>query len=396
MSVTVGPNCPELVFEIDFDTDPGATPRTYTDVSSDVRALSYIRGGRAHELQRSDAGSLTAVLDNRSGDYDPTNALGAYYPGVKRMRWCRVKAVWATVTYIRWTGLIESWRQEWPSGGTDATVTVRAVDAFKVLNLYDLDGLSYALQTTDVRVAAVCASVGLPSTVDTDAATTIVESGTFAADTMALSHLLAIEESENGLLYAGSDGTIVFQGRYYRLLNSSTSKGTIGDAAGEIPYRTGELDLDDADLWDSAAVTPSGGTPETATDSASIAAHYERTLNRGILAASQTEALSAAQFLVERYADQAPRIPQVELVGQADTSKWPVILAAVNSDRFTWHRSAVADIEQDVFVERVSDVVVPGTEWRVAFELSPAADQAGWVLGDPTYSLLGETTVLVY
>lgn len=397
MSVHVGPNSPELLVEIDFTNDPTNPTRAYTDVSADVRLISYTRSGRNHELQRTDPGTLSALLDNRHGDYDPTNTGSPYYPGVKRKRWMRVSAVWATVTYRRWTGLIESWQQNWPGMGADATVEIRASDGLTVLNLFDLEGLSFGAQTTGARVTAVLDAAGITAyTVDTGA-TTVVASGVFAEDSMALPHLLEVEQSENGLLFAEGDGSIVFQARHYRLLNSSAAVDTIGDSGVEIPYRAATLDLDDADLWNSVAVTPAGGTPELATDTASITAHWERRMNRAILSASQPEALSAAQFLIARYADPGPRIPVLDLVGATATTKWPTILGAGNSDRFTWTRRATAHtITQDVFVERVSDTVTPGQDWRVSFQLSPAADQAGWLLGDATYSLLGTSTVLSY
>jgi hypothetical protein len=46
----------------------------------------------------------------------------------------------------------------------------------------------------------------------------------------------------------------------------------------------------------------------------------------------------------------------------------------------------------DVFIERVSDVVIPGRDWRVTFDLSPALDQTVWVLGHATLGVVGTTT----
>ena len=397
MSLVVGPNSPELLFEVDFDTDPTSTPRTYEDITVDVRQLAYVRSGRSHELQRTEPGTLTAILDNKHGRYDPGNSASPYYPGVKRMRWCRVSAVWAATTYRRWTGLVETWRQEWPSSGKDAIVNISGVDALKALNLFDLDNKSYASQLTSARVSAILTDAGITSSTVATGKSTLAASGTFALGSSALAHLMDVEETENGLLFAEGDGSIVFQDRHYRLVNSGTSKGTIGDLGGDIPYSTGSLDLDDASLWNTAVVTPSGGTEETATDATSKLAHYERRLSRSLLSTSQSEALSCAQFLVQRYADPTSRIPAVELLGARDTTKWPIILAAVNSDRFVWRRSAAArTILQDVFVERVADVVVPGRDWRVTFELSPASDQDGWLAGNATYSLAGTSTRAVY
>lgn len=399
MSVQVSPNSPELVFEIDFDTDPGSTPRTYTDVTTDVRSLSCTRSGRNSELQRTEPGTLTAVLDNRHGFYDPANTTSPYYPGVRRVRWCRVSAVWAGVTYRRWTGLIEVWSQTWPAAGRDAVVTITATDALKVLNLFDLDGVSFTSQLSSARVSSVLTEAGITASSVETGLTTVAASGPYTAGGMsALAHLIEVEQSENGLLFADGSGQVVFQNRHHRILeaDSVVAVDVIGDADGEIPYRVANLDLDDGFLWNTVVVTPDGGTEETSTDTASIAVHFERRLTRAILSASQTDALNTAQFLVQRYADPTSRIPKLEVICAKATGKWPVVLAAENSDRFTWHRSAVADITMDVFVERVSDTVVPGQEWRVAFDLSPAVDQEGWVAGDAALSLAGDTTRAVY
>jgi hypothetical protein len=96
--------------------------------------------------------------------------------------------------------------------------------------------------------------------------------------------------------------------------------------------------------------------------------------------------------LVQRYGDPTSRTPSVEVIGRALPAKWPVILSAVNSQRYRWRRTAVASILNDVFIERVSDVVIPGRDWRVTFDLSPALDQTVWVLGHATLGVVGTTT----
>lgn len=391
-------NLPQLSVEIDFTNNPTNGTRVWTDVTPDVRALSYVRSGRNNELQRTEPGTLDAVLNNRHGNYDPTNTASPYYPGVKRMRWMRVRASWAGVTYPRWQGLIETWQQRWPGFGKDATVAIRATDALKALNLFDLAGLSYGSQTTYNRVSSVLVSAGITSyTVDTSASSSVVASGAFAEGSSALAHLQDVEETENGLLFAEGDGSIVFQGRYWRAVNSGTPLGTIGDVAGEIRYRDAELVLDDADIWNIISVTPSGGSAQVVTNSASRNAHYARRLNKTSLSASTSEALDRAQYLANRYGDSAPRVPTLELLGAAATSFWPTILSASNSDVFVWRRRATArTIEQNIVIERVADTITPGGDWRVTLQCSPAADTAYWALDDDTYSLLDDTTVLAY
>lgn len=396
----IDPDLPHLRVDVDFTNDPTNPTRVWTDVTHDVRGdIRLTRGGRNHVLQRSEGGSLALVLNNRHADYDPTNPDSPHYPGVKRRRWIRVRARVGVTDYPRWQGVIEGWRQNWPGAGHDATVQVTASDATKVLALFDLEGLTFVAQTTGERVRAVLDAAGVTDYTVEDGETDIVAAtDPFAQGSYALAHLLQVEESENGLLFAEGDGEIVFQGRHYRLLNSDEPVGVIGEAAGEIRYREGELDLGDDDLWTTVAVTPDGGTAQVATDATAEDAHYSTRLNRSILSSSEAEALSAAQWLLQRFADSAPRVPTIELIGAADPDTWPLILSAGNSDRFTWRRVAEArTLEMDVFVERVADVISLGApDWRVLIDSSPVVDQQGWVLGDSTYSLLGETTILTY
>lgn len=388
---------PHLRVDIDFTNDPTNATRVWTDVTADVRGdIRLTRGGRNHVLQRSEAGTLSLVLDNRAADYDPTNASSPHYPGVKRRRWMRVRGRIGVTDIPRWKGLIEGIRQHWPGAGHDATVEITASDATKVLALFDLEGLSYSSETTGTRIGHVLDDAGVTAYDLDTGQTTIVAAAAFAQGVSALSHLQQVEESENGILFAAGDGQIIFQDRHYRLLNSGTSLATIGDNDGEIPYREAELDLGDDDLWTIVSVTPDGGSPQTVTDAAAVDAHYETRLSRTILSSSAIEAQSAAEWLLQRFADSSPRVPSVELIGQRDPTTWPTILAAENSDRFTWTRRADAHtLEMDVFVERVADVISLN-DWRVLLDLSPAEDQVGWVLGDPVYGLLGETTVLTY
>lgn len=391
------PRYADLCVEIDFTNDPSDSTRVWTDVTEDVRELSYVLDGRNDALQRTSTGSLQMTLNNRAGDYDPTNASGAYYPGVKRLRWIRVRSQWDGVEYPEWQGLIESWTQAWPEAGKDATVTVTAATALKALNLFDLGGRHYSAQRTDQRVSAVCADVGVAGTFDTGISS-VVDSGTFTDGSSALSHLQDVEETENGRLFTTADALVTFQSRHYRLLNSSTSRGTIGDAAGEVPYRPASAALvsDDQNIWNRAIVTPSGGTAETATDDTSIATYFERTLTRSILTSDQSEARSAAQFLVGLYGDPAPKLPKLTLIPVAAPAQWPTVLGLVNSNRVTFKRRAVAAITQDGFVEQKATRILPGILWDVDVQLSAAPDQAGWNLGDAVYGLLGESTVLVY
>jgi hypothetical protein len=352
-------------------------------------------------MQRTEAGTLSMILNNRAGDYDPTNTGSPHYPGVKRRRWIRVSARWDGVSYVRWTGLIETYRQRWPSAGHDALVEVTASDATKVLSLFDLDGKSYASQRTDERFAAVCTDAGVPYTVSDSGVLTIDAADPFAEGSSAYSHLQQVEESENGLIFAGGDGTMMFQSRHYRVGRVlAGAAATFGENAGEIPYKDSvEFDLDDADIITQAKVTPNGGTaqlwPPDGVTTAEMEAHFTSRANRSILSSDAAEALGCAQYLVHRYGDPSPRLPQIEALGVNAPTNWATILALKNSDYVTWNRRAAPNaIALNVFVERVAETIVPGgVSWSVQLQVSPAVDEIPWIAADPVYGVASVTTV---
>lgn len=130
----------ERIFGIRFSL---AYPTDWTDVSIYTRGVQ-LRRGRSHELDRSAAGSATVRLSNLDRRFDPVYSGSPYYPFVIPMRQIRISAVWSSVTYNLFTGFIEDWGPTWlprPIKGTgDAEAVITAVDAFKVLSLFEVTG----------------------------------------------------------------------------------------------------------------------------------------------------------------------------------------------------------------------------------------------------------------
>lgn len=127
---------------LSFD-DASASNPTWVEVAdSKFRGFSISRG-REVELQQSDAGSATVVLDNRDRAFDPANTASPYYPNVTPMVRLWLYEEFSGEVHDLFKGYVESWDQEWPGGGwSDAIVTVSAADEFKVLNLDALPATS--------------------------------------------------------------------------------------------------------------------------------------------------------------------------------------------------------------------------------------------------------------
>jgi hypothetical protein len=113
--------------EVGFSSNPtvavGST--SWTDVTSDVRSFDTDRG-KSHQADRFEAGTATVVLNNRSRNYDPANASGAYYPNVQPMRRLRIGAGYLPM--VRADGPTAYWRLG-EASGTTATDELGAFNA---------------------------------------------------------------------------------------------------------------------------------------------------------------------------------------------------------------------------------------------------------------------------
>lgn len=383
---------PKLSVQVDVTNLPTSSTRTWTDITSQVRQLQYVRSGRSDERQRTETGTLTALCNDRG------NAITGL--GIRKTQWVRVQASWAGVTYSRWQGLFESLPRQWPASGKDAVVELHAADVLKVFNLYDLAGGTFSAQRNDQRVAQIAALAGV-GTLSIDTGTDAADAaGTALAEgSMALSALLEIEASENGLLIAEPTGQVSFQGRHWRMLNAATATLTFGEVAGQVPYRDSVVrEDDDSRIANIVSVTAAGATSGIVVeDISSQGTHFKRRLNRSLLSSDVSIATDAAYYLLNRYKDPSPRVPSlvVELASVGTTLK-PTVLALANSSRANWSRAAVTPISDAVYVEKITETITPGVGWQIEYGLSPAVDEAGWVLDSASLSVLDTSTRLVY
>jgi len=199
---------------------------------------------------------------------------------------------------------------------------------------------------------------------------------------------------------------MTFQGRHWRLTNARTPTGTFTDDQTAIPYTDNvQYQDDDSRIANVVNVTALGAsTPTTVSDTASQAKYFARTnpsVDRSLLSSSGLLALSAAQYLLDRYKDPTPRIPTLAIQFQAaakqSVTNAAKLLAAVNSQRFTWKRTTAAPVNKDVFIEQVMHSIDPKMpSWVTTITCSPADNETFWILGDAVYGVLGSTTKLGY
>lgn len=150
-----------LTVEVGFSTTAGSgtvpigstlASITWTDITQYVRSVSTSRG-RSSELDTYPTGNCQLVLDNRTRLFDPEYSAGTYYGKLTPLRPIRIQ-VTPSGGSIRsiFFGFVDRWPQAY-SYPDDATVTVTASDAFKVLNELKLPSYWLTSMTTAAPLA---------------------------------------------------------------------------------------------------------------------------------------------------------------------------------------------------------------------------------------------------
>lgn len=192
---------------------------SYVDVPrTDLRSLEIVRG-RTRSDQRMDAGQLIAVLDNKSGDYDPDNLSGPWVTaGVTDLRAdlrVRVVATWSSISYILYVGYLETTKLD---AGFDATATMTFVDGISVLGRYSapvLKAASYSGETTSTRIGRMLTYAGWPTGTSWRSLTGSVQlaattQGTSNSPIPIMEFIYQCEDAEGGCFYISRDGKATF------------------------------------------------------------------------------------------------------------------------------------------------------------------------------------------
>lgn len=228
---------------VDWNAD-GDYSDTYDNITGDTVSINWSRGrDYASQLTgNSIAGRLTAVLLNNDGKYSPSNASSVLSPNLVVGRPIQIQAGEGSFPYDfpvsfqdvpRWTGRIESITPS-PSADDVKTCTIEAFGVLGYLNQFEVQLSNQTDRRTDQAIGDVLDAVGWPSadrTLDTGL-TTIPR---FWMSGMKLIDALhSLEETESGFVKESKDGKVVFENRFHRLTESTstTSQVTFSDASG--------------------------------------------------------------------------------------------------------------------------------------------------------------------
>jgi hypothetical protein len=214
---------------------------------------------------------------------------------------------------------------------------------------------------------------------------------------------------EYGLVFVDSNGVFRFYDRSHRFTSAVTA--TFSDAAGSNHYQADiAYDYDPTYQYNDVQVTrvgpgsTTGSVQYSGDPSSTIPWLFTSTLTQQLPCLGDAQAQSRAQFLYSLLNQPQVRVRQITLKPSDDPTLWPVALGIEIGDVVQVNRSPRGasgyTISTKVMVAQIKHDVKPDS-WTTTLMVLPtstpstSADNGAWQLDDPTYSVLGTTTIPV-
>ena len=286
------------------------------DVSNQVDYIQTNRGRNALADQFQ-TGTLTLRIVDQNGDFNPTNPSGPYYTLLTPMKKVQITATYGANTYSIFSGFITSYVNTQPKDATEvAYTTISAIDAFRLAQNAQISTVTGATagDLSGTRVNQILDQIGWPATMrDIDAGLTTLQADPGTPRT-SLTALQTVTDSEYGAFYVDTNGEFVFQDRSVTAGSIGGTVTTFNDDGTGIPYANANWKLDDTLIFNSAQVSRSGGSPQTAINQPSIDKYFIHSYNlQDLLMQTDAVALDYAQAYVASRAETEVRCDGIEL-----------------------------------------------------------------------------------
>lgn len=376
---------PTLEALIAFTSPYNDTTPDWEDVTGDVQAVEIDACGRPDERSNTEPGTLSLVLNNASGNYDPDNAGGAYAGYVRPLRRIRVGATANGTYYPMFTGYVDSF-----VGSPDGLrTTVTATDRFKLFARMKDTLNSRPDEEADVRITALLQHAGVGS------GDRVINADAFAARNLAtfdyenISLLQALQDAafaDGGMLFMNAYGYITFQTVKYRQIGGATrartSQARFGNDATAIRVEP-DLDprIDDTLMANRVTVTDCNGEVKTAEDTSlqTTDGLLELDLGGTLLLSSDAQDRVDDELALRKNPTVRYDHATIDVLTQSAVDQEKV-LARENSDRITLAvipPNLTVGTARDQWIEKIAhSIQVTGDSpaWRATFSLSSAGD----------------------
>jgi len=286
------------------------------DVSDQINYIQTSRGRNAL-VDQFQTGQLTLRIVDQNGDFNPTNPSGPYYELLTPMKKVQITATYSGTTYSLFSGFITSYVNTQPKDATEvAYTTIQAVDAFRLAQNAQISTVTGASagNLSGTRINQILDQIDWPATMrDVDAGLTTLQNDPGSPRT-SLGAMQTVSDSEYGALYVNTDGEFVFQDRSVTAGSIGGTVTTFNDNGTGIPYANANWKLDDTLIFNSAQVSRAGGSPQSASNQASIDKYFIHSYNlQDLLMQTDAVALDYARAYVASRAETQVRCDGIEL-----------------------------------------------------------------------------------
>jgi hypothetical protein len=366
------------------------------DVTQQVTQIS-IRHGRDRMFEEYLPAEAVIQFYDFTGDWNPANTSSPYYSEVKPMRQVQVVTNYQNTEYFLYSGFIWSWDYEWVDPSVDyAVVTIRAVDAFRLLALANITTVTGAANKDlpGQRIDLILDEIDWPSTVrDIDTGDTDLENDP-GDERSVLEAIQTIEQSDLGAFFIDPSGKPTY---YSRNTLSTKAAGTayqFDDNGTNIQYQAVDISYDETELANQVTLTRLSGTPQTVSDSASIDEYFLRSYSRsGLMMETNTLAQTRATQILNYRKQVRIRIDSLTLDLSSDSTRVEPALALGIGEPIIVTKTMAhgSDITLRVTIQGYSHDITPDrwiTTFNTAYPLSTA-----FILGSPELGILGTNTL---
>jgi hypothetical protein len=347
-----------------------------------VNSVDIFRGKRT-VLDSVAPGRATIVAIDKTRAFDPYNESSVYWdefddtPGLSPLR--QVKITRNSTTIFR--GRVVDFIYDYVGPKKIPTVTIIAADDLFILANSFLNAFTPSAELSSARVTTILdrTEVGYSATLrDITTGTATLGNYAISEGTNALDYLRQIDSAERGRLFVrASDGDLVFQPRIGNTLSGPSV--TFADDGTATPYREVFVDFSVDQVLNRVTVQRTGGTAQTATDTASIALYFTQaeTITNSLLS-TDAQALTLANYLLD--GEPEPRFSGVVTFFGSLT---------------TGQKNAVADVEIGDTIS-VKRTFTSGSPLSVTEELSVEGIQHRIDLRGETVTFYTAPTSIVY
>jgi len=364
------------------------------DVSDQVNLVQTRRGRNAlsDEFQ---TGNLTLRIVDQNGDFNPTNPASPYYQLLTPMKKVQISATYSGVTYPIFSGFITSYVNTQPKDATEvAYTTITAVDAQRLAQNAQISTVTGATagNLAGTRINQILDQISWPATMrDVDAGLTTMQADP-GTNRTSLSALQTVANSEYGAVYVDASGSFVFQDRSVTAGSIGGTPTVFSDTGSGIYYANAVWKLDDTLIFNKSTVTRLGGSPQVATNQASIDKYFLHSyFLDGLLMQTDAVALDYAQAYTASRAETSIRCDLIEL--DLYTPNYNAgIIAALDLDFFDpitviTTQPGGSTLDKTLQIFGVAFNITPNS-WKTTFTtLEPVID--AFILDNSIYGTLG-------